>query len=118
MSDDKDKTDDGKPQAPTGTPSQTGPRAPLSLRPRQQGAVAAGTVRQSFSHGRSKTVVVETKRRVGGPSPVQRQLGFDVARPRPHRLARPQRRLRAMAACRRASRRPVAAPSRRPAPSV
>ncbi|WP_122466861.1 MULTISPECIES: translation initiation factor IF-2 [Brevundimonas] len=89
MSDDKDKTDDGKPQAPTGTPSQTGPRAPLSLRPRQQGAVAAGTVRQSFSHGRSKTVVVETKRRVGGPSPVQRQQGFDVARPRPQGQSAP-----------------------------
>ena len=39
-----------------------GLRAPLTLKPRQ-GAVSAGTVKQSFSHGRSKTVVVETKRR-------------------------------------------------------
>ena len=45
-----------------------GTRAPLSLKPRQ-GAVSAGTVKQSFSHGRSKTVVVETKRRrVDGPA--------------------------------------------------
>ena len=47
------------PQAPTGTPSTTGPRAPLSLKPRQAGSVSTGTVRQSFSHGRTKTVVVE-----------------------------------------------------------
>ncbi|MDR3508415.1 MAG: IF-2-associated domain-containing protein, partial [Caulobacteraceae bacterium] len=44
-----------------------GGRAPLTLKPRA-GAVSAGTVKQSFSHGRSKTVVVETKRRrVDGP---------------------------------------------------
>ncbi|MDP1778146.1 MAG: translation initiation factor IF-2 associated domain-containing protein, partial [Brevundimonas sp.] len=65
MTDENDKTNDGAPQAPTGTPSQTGPRAPLSLKPRQAGSVSTGTVRQSFSHGRTKTVVVETKRRVG-----------------------------------------------------
>ncbi|WP_174301479.1 translation initiation factor IF-2 associated domain-containing protein, partial [Caulobacter sp. S45] len=40
-----------------------GGRAPLTLKPRGGGAVPAGTVRQNFSHGRSKTVVVETKRR-------------------------------------------------------
>ena len=41
-------------------------RAPLTLKPRPGGSVSTGTVKQSFSHGRSKTVVVETKRpRVG-----------------------------------------------------
>jgi translation initiation factor IF-2 len=44
-----------------------GPRSPLTLKPRPAGTVGAGTVRQNFSHGRSKTVVVETKRRVGTP---------------------------------------------------
>ncbi len=39
-----------------------GGRTPLTLKPRGPGAVSAGTVKQSFSHGRSKTVVVETKR--------------------------------------------------------
>ncbi|MBN8530063.1 MAG: IF-2-associated domain-containing protein, partial [Caulobacterales bacterium] len=83
MTDENDKTNDGKTTStPAAAPSATGPRAPLSLKPRTAGAVAAGTVKQSFSHGRSKTVVVETKRRVGAPSPVQRQSGFDVARPR------------------------------------
>ena len=43
-----------------------GGRPPLTLKPRT-GSVSAGVVKQSFSHGRSKTVVVETKRsRVGG----------------------------------------------------
>ncbi|WP_296170698.1 translation initiation factor IF-2 associated domain-containing protein, partial [uncultured Brevundimonas sp.] len=82
MTDENDKTKDGTSQAPTGTPSQTGPRAPLSLKPRQAGAVSAGTVKQSFSHGRTKTVVVETKRRVGATPGHQRPQGFDVARPR------------------------------------
>ncbi len=82
MSDENDKTKDGQPTAPTGTPSTTGPRAPLSLKPRNTGSVPTGTVKQSFSHGRSKTVVVETKRRVGAPGGHQRPQGFDVARPR------------------------------------
>ncbi|WP_298160205.1 translation initiation factor IF-2 [Brevundimonas sp.] len=88
MSDENDKTNDGQaPQAPTGTPSTTGPRAPLSLKPRAVGSVSTGTVRQSFSHGRTKTVVVETKRRPGAPVAPgvgghQRPAGFDVARPR------------------------------------
>jgi len=82
MTDENDKTNEGAPQAPTGTPSQTGPRAPLSLKPRQAGAVSAGTVKQSFSHGRTKTVVVETKRRMGATPGHQRPQGFDVARPR------------------------------------
>jgi translation initiation factor IF-2 len=68
--------------------SGSGGRAPLTLKPRP-GAVSAGTVRQSFSHGRSKTVVVETKRRrVDPPSPAagraqdERNAVFEP-RPRP-----------------------------------
>ena len=82
-----DQNDD-KPKTDGQTPSATGPRAPLSLRPRQEGSVSSGVVRQSFSHGRSKTVVVETKRRAGaapgapGGAPRARPQGFDVARPR------------------------------------
>jgi translation initiation factor IF-2 len=70
----------------------SGGRAPLSLKPRQ-GAVSAGTVKQSFSHGRSKTVVVETKRRrvdapggpavgLGGPSAAEKRTVFDAPKPR------------------------------------
>src|SRR5205085_5303887 len=44
------------------TPPSPGGRQPLTLKPRGAGSVSAGTVTQSFSHGRSKTVVVETKR--------------------------------------------------------
>ncbi|MDO9609362.1 MAG: translation initiation factor IF-2 associated domain-containing protein, partial [Brevundimonas sp.] len=87
MSDENDKTNQGQGSGqgasqgnPGGTPSQTGPRAPLSLKPRVVGSVPTGTVKQSFSHGRSKTVVVETKRRPGAGGP-QRPQGFDVARP-------------------------------------
>ncbi|MEI7931583.1 MAG: translation initiation factor IF-2 associated domain-containing protein, partial [Alphaproteobacteria bacterium] len=55
-------------------------RAPLTLKPRT-GSVSSGVVKQSFSHGRSKTVVVETKRRrfdapvvnLAGPSPAERK---------------------------------------------
>ena len=51
-----DENDNGRSPAPGG-------RAPLSLKPRAPGgSVSAGTVKQSFSHGRTKTVVVETKR--------------------------------------------------------
>jgi translation initiation factor IF-2 len=58
MSDDKDNG-----RAPGGRP-------PLTLKPRGAGSVSAGTVKQSFSHGRSKTVVVETKRpRTHAPAP-------------------------------------------------
>ena len=81
MSDENDKTNQGQGQGNQGgTPSQSGPRAPLSLKPRVVGSVPTGTVKQSFSHGRSKTVVVETKRRPGAGGP-QRPQGFDVARP-------------------------------------
>src|SRR5580704_18620408 len=68
-----------------------GIRTPLTLKPRP-GAVSAGTVKQSFSHGRSKTVVVETKRRrvegphaggqsLGGPSAAEKRAALD-SRPR------------------------------------
>ncbi|HSV02359.1 MAG TPA: translation initiation factor IF-2 [Phenylobacterium sp.] len=50
-----DDNNNGRGPAPGGRP-------PLTLKPRGAGSVSAGTVRQSFSHGRSKTVVVETKR--------------------------------------------------------
>ncbi|WP_040346461.1 translation initiation factor IF-2 associated domain-containing protein, partial [Brevundimonas diminuta] len=81
MSDENNNSNDGK--TPANAPSQTGPRAPLSLKPRAAGSVSTGTVKQSFSHGRSKTVVVETKRRAGPQGGHQRPQGFDVARPRP-----------------------------------
>src|SRR3990167_5835711 len=59
-----------------------GGRAPLTLKPRGAGSVSAGTVKQSFSHGRSKTVVVETKRarthsapagNLAAPSPAEKR---------------------------------------------
>ncbi|MDB5448152.1 MAG: infB, partial [Phenylobacterium sp.] len=50
-----DENNNGRNSAPGG-------RQPLTLKPRGGGSVSAGTVKQSFSHGRSKTVVVETKR--------------------------------------------------------
>ena len=77
MSDANDDTND--------TPkTEPGARAPLSLKPRLVGNVSTGTVKQSFSHGRSKTVVVETKRRIGAPAPSPSARGG----PDPH-LARP-----------------------------
>ena len=65
-------------------------RAPLTLKPRT-GQISTGTVKQSFSHGRSKTVVVETKRRINAP-PVnlaapQKSPAFDVRGPAPTRAA-------------------------------
>jgi translation initiation factor IF-2 len=66
-------------------PGAPGSRAPLTLKPRT-GAVSSGTVKQSFSHGRSKTVVVETKRRrVDGPpvaAPAAARPVFDAPKPR------------------------------------
>ncbi len=79
MSDAKDdKTND--------QPKSDGARAPLSLKPRIGGNVSTGTVKQSFSHGRSKTVVVETKRRISAPAPGAapahvRPAAPEVARP-------------------------------------
>src|SRR3954453_12780408 len=67
------------------------PSKPLSLkRPIEQ-----GTVRQSFSHGRSKQVVVETvKRRVIGATPgttPPREAAPAAARPAPAAPAAPAR---------------------------
>jgi translation initiation factor IF-2 len=70
-----DENDSGRPSS---TPSG---RAPLTLKPRTLGgAVSSGMVKQSFSHGRSKTVVVETKRRrVDAPGPIAERRGpFEV----------------------------------------
>ena len=64
-------------------PPPPGGRQPLTLKPRGAGSVSAGTVKQSFSHGRSKTVVVETKRarphaqvggNLAGPSAAEKRL--------------------------------------------
>ncbi|MET3664142.1 translation initiation factor IF-2 [Caulobacter sp. 1776] len=66
-----------------------GGRAPITLKPRQ-GSVSAGVVKQSFSHGRTKTVVVETKRtrphapatgNLAAPSSAERR--HDAPPPRP-----------------------------------
>lgn len=68
-----------------------GGRAPITLKPRQ-GSVSAGVVKQSFSHGRTKTVVVETKRtrphapatgNLAAPSSAERRHTPDAPAPRP-----------------------------------
>src|SRR5579859_6836144 len=92
MTDDNDNT-----RTPTGSgaPSASGGRAPLTLKPRSGGAVSAGVVKQSFSHGRSKTVVVETKRRrpdapgltLGVPAVAEKRVAFDVRGPAPKKPA-------------------------------
>jgi translation initiation factor IF-2 len=64
-------------------------RKPLTLKPRTGGSVSSGTVKQSFSHGRTKTVVVETKRsrphaagggNLAAPSAAERRV-FEPQRP-------------------------------------
>jgi len=89
-----DENDNGRQSSSRGgTPAPSG-RAPLTLKPRG-GAVSAGMVKQSFSHGRTKTVVVETKRRRlepagGGPTApliAERRTAFDVRGPTPPRPA-------------------------------
>ena len=97
MNDANDNEND-RPDGSSGqTPGQPSGRAPLTLKPRV-GAVSAGTVKQSFSHGRSKTVVVETKRRrvdgaPGGPAPApvqaERRPAPEAARPQEPRPPRP-----------------------------
>jgi translation initiation factor IF-2 len=81
-----------------GRPSVPGGRAPLTLKPRGAGSVSAGTVKQSFSHGRSKTVVVETKRarthtapsgNLAAPSSAEKRV-FEP-RPQPGQPSRPPR---------------------------
>ena len=68
---------------------RSGNRPPMTLKPRQ-GSVSAGVVKQSFSHGRTKTVVVETKRtrshapatgNLAAPSSAERR--HDAPAPRP-----------------------------------
>jgi translation initiation factor IF-2 len=69
-------------------------RTPLTLKPRG-GSVSAGVVKQSFSHGRSKTVVVETKRarthapagNLAAPSPAERRTTVDTRAPAPRPAA-------------------------------
>jgi translation initiation factor IF-2 len=66
----------------------SGGRAPLTLKPRPSVSVSAGVIKQSFSHGRSKTVVVETKRRradgPGAAAPVvDRRPPVEVRPPAP-----------------------------------
>src|SRR5215218_6786772 len=69
----------------------SGGRQPLTLKPRAGGSVSSGTVKQSFSHGRTKTVVVETKRarthvpgggNLAAPSAAERRV-FEPQRPAP-----------------------------------
>ncbi len=84
---------DGKDDKNNDQPSNR-ERAPLTLKPRVGGNVSTGTVKQSFSHGRSKTVVVETKRRIGTP-PVGAAPGHvrpaapDINRPQQSQAPRP-----------------------------
>jgi translation initiation factor IF-2 len=93
MSDANDN-DGGQGGPGAGTPGGTAPggRAPLTLKPRAPG-VNTGVVRQSFSHGRSKTVVVETKRRREGERPVieARRPAAPVATPPRAEAAPPPR---------------------------
>src|ERR1700731_4820205 len=65
------------------------PTKTLTLKPR---GVEQGVVRQSFSHGRTKAVVVEkVKRRIGGPvkaeTPAASMDGLTAKRPAPARPA-------------------------------
>src|SRR6478609_1215446 len=68
------------------------PTKTLTLKPR----VETGTVRQSFSHGRTKQVVVEKrgKRRIGGDGPADaphapEPVVAKAAPPRPAPMSRP-----------------------------
>ncbi|WP_269715064.1 translation initiation factor IF-2 [Caulobacter sp. NIBR2454] len=72
-------------------------RAPLTLKPRT-GSVSSGVVKQSFSHGRSKTVAVEIKRarshapaggNLAAPSPAERRDTAPAPRPAAPAAPRP-----------------------------
>jgi translation initiation factor IF-2 len=85
-----DENNNGRNSAPGG-------RQPLTLKPRTGGSVSSGTVKQSFSHGRTKTVVVETKRsrphaaaggNLAAPSAAERRV-FEPQRPAPPQGQRP-----------------------------
>jgi translation initiation factor IF-2 len=89
-----------------------GMRAPLGLKR----TVETGQVKQSFSHGRSNTVVVEVKRRrvLGRPGEAEPNVVEEVAAPAPATPAPP----RAPAAAAPSAPRPVAPPpAARPAPA-
>ncbi|MFT4252149.1 MAG: translation initiation factor IF-2 associated domain-containing protein, partial [Caulobacter sp.] len=77
-----DENDNGRPG------SNPGGRAPITLKPRQ-GSVSAGVVKQSFSHGRTKTVVVETKR-TRPHAPATGNLAAPSQAERRHDAPRPQ----------------------------
>jgi translation initiation factor IF-2 len=89
-----DENDSGRPTQAPGAQSPGG-RTPLTLKPRIGGSVSSGMVKQSFSHGRSKTVVVETKRRrvdapgVAPSNVAERRGAFEVRGLAPARPAAP-----------------------------
>jgi translation initiation factor IF-2 len=69
----------------TGEKLSVNPTKTLTLK---RGGVEQGVVRQSFSHGRSKAVVVEkVKRRVAGPGEVKAEAAAPVERAAPPRAA-------------------------------
>ncbi len=75
--------------------SDTDGKKPLGLR--SGGGPRAGSVKQSFSHGRTKNVVVETKRkRVMVPKPGGGRGGSDPSKPGNATDAEMERRLRAL----------------------
>ena len=87
-----DENNNGRNSAPPGG------RQPLTLKPRAGGSVSSGTVKQSFSHGRTKTVVVETKRsrphaagggNLAAPSHAERRVFEPPPRPAAPQGARP-----------------------------
>src|SRR5438477_4824855 len=91
-------------KTPDGKTLSVGGKSTLSLKPRTE----TGTVRQSFSHGRSKQVVVEVKkRRIGGdgkPEPAAAPAPVAPPPPAPKRSAAPAAKAAAPAAT------PAAAP--------
>ncbi len=84
-----DENDNNRQPPASGAPSGSGGRAPLTLKPRTGGAVSAGMVKQSFSHGRSKSVVVEIAKQKSrftlpsSQSAVERRPPIDVKGPSP-----------------------------------
>src|SRR3982750_3276993 len=88
-----DENDNNRQPPASGAPSGPGGRAPLTLKPRIGGAVNSGVVKQSFSHGRSKSVVVETKRPRFAPPPqgvAERRAPAELKAPVPSQAPRPQ----------------------------
>src|SRR4051812_31377259 len=85
-------------KTPDGKTLSVGGKSTLSLKPRTE----TGVVRQSFSHGRSKQVVVEVKkRRIGGdgkPEPAAAPAPVAPPPPAPKRPAAPAAKAAAPAA--------------------